>query len=268
MRRLIPFDCAGETLFGTLDEGMCEVGLLIVSGGNEIRMGAHRGMATLAQRLSHAGFPCFRFDRRGVGDSSGENRGFEHSREDIAAALREFRRQAPRLRRIVAFGNCDAATALALFHGDLGIDALVLANPWIVETGDDALPPPAAIRARYLERLRDPGAWLRLLRGGVDLRKAWRGIRRLTAERGAGDALGTRFADALATSAAPVTILLAERDNTARAFSAAWGRLADRGLRARIALRRLPSASHSFAPPADKAWLEQQIIAALESAAR
>ena len=52
MRRLIAFPCAGETLLGTLDEAYGKTGLLIVSGGNEIRIGAHRGMALLAQRLS------------------------------------------------------------------------------------------------------------------------------------------------------------------------------------------------------------------------
>ena len=34
------------------------------------------------------------------------------------------------VKRLVAFGNCDAATSLGLFHHALGIDALLLANPW------------------------------------------------------------------------------------------------------------------------------------------
>jgi hypothetical protein len=37
MRRMIDFDCAGDMLVGTLDEGEGTTGLLIVSGGNEIR---------------------------------------------------------------------------------------------------------------------------------------------------------------------------------------------------------------------------------------
>ncbi|WP_443018676.1 hypothetical protein [Sphingomonas sp. 7/4-4] len=95
MRKLIEFPCAGETLFGTLDEAPGTTGLLIVSGGNEIRVGAHRGMALLAGRLAEAGHPVFRFDRRGVGDSSGENHGFESSPDDIAAAAAAFRQAAP-----------------------------------------------------------------------------------------------------------------------------------------------------------------------------
>ncbi|MCZ3268409.1 hypothetical protein NYZ59_19170, partial [Acinetobacter baumannii] len=76
MRSLIAFPCAGDTLIGTLDAAPGTTGLLIVSGGNEIRCGAHRGMALLAQSVSAAGHPVFRYDRRGIGDSTGENRSF------------------------------------------------------------------------------------------------------------------------------------------------------------------------------------------------
>ena len=145
MRRLIEFPCAGERLLATLDEAPGQTGLLIVSGGNEVRSGAHRGMALLAARLAAAGVPVFRFDRCGVGDSSGENRGFLSAAPDIAAAAATFTAETG-VRRLVAFGNCDAATALALFGHCAGIDRLILANPWVIED-DDALPPAAAIRA-------------------------------------------------------------------------------------------------------------------------
>src|SRR3546814_2513341 len=54
MRTLIAFPCEGETLVGTLDAAPGKTGLLIVSGGNEIRVGAHRGMALLAERLARS----------------------------------------------------------------------------------------------------------------------------------------------------------------------------------------------------------------------
>ena len=114
MRRLIAFPCAGDTLIGTLDAAPGTTGLLIVSGGNEIRCGSHRGMALLAQSMSAAGHPVFRFDRRGVGDSSGDNAGFLGSADDIAAAAATFRAEMPGMRRLVGFGLCDGATALAL----------------------------------------------------------------------------------------------------------------------------------------------------------
>ena len=133
MRRVITFPCAGDTLVGTIDEALGTTGLLIVSGGNEIRSGAHRGMALLAADIATLGYPVFRYDRRGVGDSSGENGGFLSSSDDLAMAVTAFRGEAPHLSRIVGFGNCDAASTLALFGRAAGIDAVLLANPWVVE---------------------------------------------------------------------------------------------------------------------------------------
>ncbi|WP_308223027.1 hypothetical protein [Sphingomonas sp. J344] len=144
MRRLTHFQCAGETLAATLDEAAGTTGLLIVSGGNEIRIGAHRGMAELGAIIAASGHPVFRYDRRGIGDSSGENNSFESTAQDICEAAAAFRREVPQLTRIVAFGNCDAASALILFHAGAPIDALILTNPWTIEPGADGndLPPP------------------------------------------------------------------------------------------------------------------------------
>jgi len=119
MRRLTGFVCEGAWCAATLDTGDSDTGLLIVSGGNEIRSGAHAGQASLAARLAHEGFPVFRYDRRGVGDSEGENPTFRHSGPDIAAAIAAFKAAAPHVSRVVAFGNCDAAAALMLFAPEL-----------------------------------------------------------------------------------------------------------------------------------------------------
>ena len=86
IRRHLTFSVAGNTLVATIDEGPGTTGLLIVSGGNEIRAGAHRGMAMLAARLAQSGTPVFRYDRRGVGDSTGSNAGFAGGRDDLLAA--------------------------------------------------------------------------------------------------------------------------------------------------------------------------------------
>lgn len=258
MRRLITIACAGDRLAGTLDEGNTTTGLLIVSGGNEIRIGAHRGMALLAARLAASDTPVLRYDRRGIGDSTGENHGFLDSAPDIAAAAATFVAETG-IRRLVAFGNCDAATALALFHGVAGIDALILANPWVIENSDD-LPPAAAIRARYAEKLRNPKEVLRLLRGGVNIGKVFGGLRKISAAKPeTSDSLASRLMAALASSTIPITILLARCDNTAIAFRKHWeaAPLAD------ISLREYDTDSHSFATQADKHWLFEQIQAVL-----
>ena len=237
-------------------------GLLIVSGGNEIRIGAHRGMARLAATVAAQGHPVFRFDRRGIGDSTGENGGYASSGPDIRAAIVAFRKAAPQLTHIVAFGNCDAATALVIHRAEAAIDALVLANPWVIPPTDD-LPPPAAIKDRYSRRLRDPAAWAALLTGKIDMRALGRGLGRLALPKKHSD-LATAFAAALNAAPLPTTILLAERDGTALAFADAWQGEGFADVRARVTLRTIDSASHSFAHDTDYQALTEVILNALK----
>lgn len=269
MRRWLTFAVEGDACAASLDEAAGTHGLLIVSGGNEIRSGAHRGMADLAARIAAAEHPVLRFDRRGVGDSTGTNGGFRSSGPDIAAAIALFRSSCPQLRRITAFGNCDAASALVL-HVSAdggGIDSLILANPWILDPDDTAspapaLPPAAAIRARYAAKLRDPREWRRMLTGGVNLVKLARGLRS-AAHQQATPQLAAILAQRLAHLSLPVTILLAERDGTALAFAAAWQTPIFAGVRQRVIVHRVDSASHSFADDSSRAWLESRIRAEL-----
>ncbi|MHA4836091.1 hydrolase 1, exosortase A system-associated [Sphingopyxis sp. MSC1_008] len=264
MRRQLSFECEGATLAATLDEATGSTGLLIVSGGNEIRSGAHRGMAMLAARIAEAGHPVFRFDRRGTGDSEGANGGFESSGPDIGAAIAAFREAAAQVTHIVAFGNCDAASAL-LLHQPLALDGLIVANPWTYdgdaeEAEEPALPPASAIRARYLARLKDPKSLLRLIKGEVDFRKLFRGISALKAPvaPAAPDSLAAQIDRAITELDTPTTILLASGDRTAQAFIEKCPSTLNR-----VPVERLASASHSFAGD-DGEWLAARILAALK----
>ncbi len=262
MRRILSFPCEGQVLAGTLDEAAGSTGLLIVSGGNEIRIGAHRGMAKLAFDVAAAGFPVLRFDRRGIGDSDGKNTGFLASKNDIAAAIAAFREECPNVDRIIAFGNCDAASALVIHH-PLRLSALILTNIWVMEPSDD-LPPSAAIKARYLERIRDPNAWIRLFTGAINLRKVLGGLTKIVRPK-AVSGLATRVAKGLASYEGKISILLASRDATALAFSAEWegGHFSAARSRDDITLTRIDSASHSFASDADYQKLYEAVLAPL-----
>lgn len=253
------FGCGSLTLAGTLDTAPGTSGLLIVSGGNEIRSGAFGGQAELAARIARAGFPVFRFDRRGVGDSQGENRGFRNSARDIAAALEAFRAMAPQISRVVAFGNCDAASALILASG-AGCDALVLSNPWTIEgnVDSDPTPPPAAIRARYLEKLKNPREIARLLGGGVNLRKLARGMARLLNPVSSPSSLAESMRAGLTAFDGEVRFLLATADRTAQVFEAAWDKGDPR-------IRRCEGAGHAYVEPEHRDWLKAEILAALRA---
>ncbi|MXO72336.1 hydrolase 1, exosortase A system-associated [Alteraurantiacibacter buctensis] len=262
-RRHLTFHCEGDILAATLDEASGTDGLLIVSGGNETRAGAFSGQSHLAARIAAKGYPVLRFDRRGVGDSSGQNRGFRESREDILAALAAFRDQCPNVSRIVAFGNCDAASALMLMRGD-GCDALVLSNPWTFEDEADdayALPPPEAIRARYWAKLRNPAEWLRLLRGQVNLSRLRQGLGAAAARSAGPTGLAQEMAKGLDGATKPYAILIAGNDRTGLAFDRFW---TTHGNLQQGPVYRCPGASHAYLEPHAAEWLEAQVMAMLQ----
>ncbi len=261
MSRLhLTFACGSLTLAGSLDTAPGHTGLLIVSGGNEIRSGAFSGQAQLAASVARAGFPVFRFDRRGIGDSEGENRGFRASSKDIKAALDAFRAIAPDVERVVGFGNCDAASALMLSAGE-GFDGLVLSNPWAIKEsgeGEAASPPPAAIRQRYAEKLRNPKEIGRLLSGGVDLRKLARGLLRSVQSEPAPTGLLDEIRAGLAGFTGDTRFLLATADRTAQHFEALWDADDPR-------IARCEGAGHSYAETEHRQWLKDQVLAALRA---
>ena len=261
MSRLhLTFACGSLTLAGTLDTAPGHTGLLIVSGGSEIRSGAFSGQAHLAARIAQAGFPVFRFDRRGVGDSEGVDHGLRSSGRDIASALSAFRAMAPEVDRVIAYGNCDAASALMLTKG-AGFDGLVLSNPWSYETeldGEDAAPPPAAIRKRYAQKLKDPSEIVRLLRGGVDLRKLGKGLLKSARPSPRASALLDEMREGLESYSGSVALLLATADRTAQQFAEGWDPSDSR-------IQRCEGAGHAYIEPEHRAWLEARVLAALRS---
>jgi exosortase A-associated hydrolase 1 len=237
-----------------LDEALGPTGLLIVGGGNELRSGAWNGQAMLAARLAAAGFPVFRFDRRGVGDSEGANGGFRSSAADIAAALTAFRGEAPQVNRVFAFGNCDGASALMLSRGT-GCDGLLLSNPWTIEGDSEKAPPPAAVRAHYAQRLKDPRALLRMLTGRVSLSNLLASLRSALKPAPPPSSLALEVTAGLSRFKGPATILLAGRDRTAQVFEAGWDKADAR-------IKKCPDATHSYVESQE--WLFDQIIGAMK----
>lgn len=258
MRQLLTFSCEGETLGASLDLGRGEVGVLMVTGGSQTRIGSHRMYERLAKSLAERGFSCFRFDRRGVGDSSGDDPGFRDSGPDIAAAAADFRQAAPNVRRMVGLGLCDGATALALQGAGAGFECLILINPWLVEAEADA-PPPAAIKRHYINRLTSREGWKKLLTGAISAPKLIRGLKSLAAARAG--SLSQEVARSLSHHA-PCACILATGDATAIAAEAEWRKPSFAASRSDPIL--IESDSHTFAKPGDEEALLGAVLEALE----
>lgn len=261
MRRALTFACEGATLAATLHPAEGVTGVVIVTGGVQTRSGAHRGFVDLADKLAAAGHPVLRYDRRGVGDSDGADPGFRNSGPDIAAALAALRAACPNVTRVAGWGLCDGAAALALHP--TGFDALMLANPWTLDCDASAeIPGRAAVASRYRARLLELSFWKKLLTGGINLRRATSGLSSLTKAEPVTETAKS-MAASLAAFDGQLFILLAERDNSATTFAAAW--YSPTFVRARERLdatvHTLRHADHSFSRPGDAAVLAEKCVA-------
>lgn len=261
MRRLMRFPCAGATLSGSIDEADNAVGLLCVTGGSQVRSGPHRMLHLLARRVADAGYPVFRYERRGLGDSDGVDPGYEDSGPDLAAAAAAFRKAAPHIRTLAGFGLCDGATTLALHGKEAGIGGIVLANPWLVEAAPDALAP-AAARAHYRDRLRSPKVWAGVLTGKVDVLGAAKSLFGAATASNA-SSLGDQVAARLAPYAGKLTLILAERDGTAIAAQACWKGAAFTHVRDEEVVT-IATDSHTFAREGDHEQVARNVIAFLQ----
>lgn len=169
----ICFDCKGDSLVGILHrpDGIPARGILIaVAGGPQYRVGGHRQLVLWARRMAAEGYAVFRFDYRGWGDSHGTFRDFDSVDDDIRAAMDRFKADVPELTEIVMWGECNAASAILFYaHSDSRVKGLVLLNPWVRTTEGQAK---TIVRHYYVQRLRDPSFWKKLLGGNLNLLKS------------------------------------------------------------------------------------------------
>ena len=278
MEEALTFECAGDTLVGVLHGTTAPArrGVLIVVGGPQYRAGSHRQFLLLARELATHGVPVLRFDYRGMGDSAGERRTFEHVDADLRSALDVFFVSVPGLKDVVIWGLCDAASA-ALFYArrDARVSGIVLLNPWVHDERSGAR---VYLRHYYVQRLFQSSFWRKVGSGEFSIRSAVSGLRQLVvaalriSPRGAQDATRSQVA---ATAAAEdvsyiarmeeglsefrgrVLLVLSGNDYTAQEFknlvaaSRRWRRLlAD----ARVVRYDLAEANHTFSR---SAWRDQ-----------
>ncbi len=210
----------------------------------------------MARTLAAAGFPVFRFDYRGMGDSTGEPRTFESVDDDIRAAVDAFVAAAPGVHRVVLFGLCDAAAAVWMYcTKDARLAGLMLANPWVRTTAGESK---AFVRHYYLRRLLQRSFWSKAFSGGLRPLDSARGVlkflRQAMTATTRDTTLGAEcFLDRMRRGAVafsrPVLILLSDRDLTAREFeglvqdSRAWGNLIARPA---VEVSKVCDSDHTF----------------------
>jgi len=243
-------------------------GVLVLVGGPQYRAGSHRQFTLLARALAEQGIPAMRFDVCGMGDSSGEARGFEHQEVDLRAAIDTFMACVPGMRKVVLWGLCDGAFAAAVYAGgDPRVGGLVLLNPWL-RTEESAAK--ATLKHYYRQRLLAPDLWKKVIRGRFELRTAAaalfgqlrQALRPPTpvADGGApgcGSSLPERMHRGLTCFHGPVLLILSGADLTAREFvdvsaaSPQWRTLMEAP---RFTRHELAHADHTFSC---RAWRDQ-----------
>ena len=271
----VVFRCGADELIGVVHRAVghdARLGVLVVVGGPQYRVGSHRQFTLMARSLAESGFPVMRFDYRGMGDSDAEPRSFETVAEDLLCAMEVFFQAAPGLERVVLWGLCDAASAV-LMHAprDARIGGLVLVNPWARSTSGEAR---AYVKHYYGQRLFQRSFWVKMFSGESSPLRALaafiRDLRTAYSRRASAPPLSfiERMRIGLQESRTPVLFAMSERDLTAREFDdlAERDELWRRALsRPGVQIVRLDGADHTFSdrPALDRAtncfrdWLRE-----------
>lgn len=263
------FSCGADELVGVVSrpcERAAAVGVLVIVGGPQYRVGSHRQFVLLGRELAEQGISCMRFDYRGMGDATGDSRSFEAVSEDVGAAVDAFFNLVPELEHVVLWGLCDGASAACFFAPrDKRVCGLVLLNPWVRTDQGKAK---TYLKYYYLRRLFSRGFWLKLVRGGLQLGQSvselGRAVGRAHGVSGVADlaeGLPTRMLKGLETSALPVLVILSGRDFVAREFeqllgsSQGWSELAKKSR-----VLHLEGADHTFSSSNQRARVCEMTI--------
>lgn len=249
------FACENETLVGILARPAqpADLGIVIVVGGPQTRVGSHRQFVLLSRVLAAAGFPVLRFDVRGMGDSTGAQRNFEHIAPDIAAAIDTLHSACPTVKRIVLWGLCDAASAVLLYCDDTRdprIAGLILLNPWV---RSEATLAKTQVKHYYGQRLLQREFWAKLFSGRLNILAALGELLRKLGQARARPAAALGFQERMARGwknfRGRILLILSGNDYTAKEFlEYAAGSTSWRGLLEQPGVTRidLADADHTF----------------------
>ena len=276
--------CEGERLVAILSEPTSptynDLGVVIIVGGPQYRAGSHRQFVHLARTLATAGVCSLRFDVRGMGDSTGAQRSFEHLTADTGAAIDALMSARPNLRRVALWGLCDGASAALLYLDESGHDsrvqALLLLNPWVRSAATLAA---MHLKHYYTRRLLQREFWGKLLHGqvaGLALRELVRSVGLMLRRNGGNlqtegapspTPYPQRMARAWARFEGQVLLVLSGNDYTAKEFLEAWGGTDWLAVRSHWGLQQMgfAEADHTFSQMESQNALESRCVEWLHS---
>jgi uncharacterized protein len=163
------FRCESELLIGILakPEVPAQIGIIVIVGGPQYRVGSHRQFVLLSRMLAKEGYAVLRFDYRGMGDSGGPMHSFDSVSADVASAIGELQLRIPSIQNVVLWGLCDGASASLLYlqqTNDPRVKGLCLLNPWIRSETSLAR---TQVRHYYFDRFVQREFWQKLLTGRI-----------------------------------------------------------------------------------------------------
>lgn len=223
----IGFVCGDEQLLGILSQParLASIGVVIIVGGPQYRVGSHRQFVLLARALAAAGYAVLRFDYRGMGDSGGTPVDFLNADADIEAAINTLLAHAPAVEQVALWGLCDAAAAALLYcdgKPDPRVTALCLLNPWVRSQASLAR---TQVKHYYAQRMLQRAFWAKLLSGQVAIGAVTGLIRNLGLAFKGGRAgaaaqlpFQTRMANAWRGLGGSLLLILSGEDYTAKEF--------------------------------------------------
>ena len=258
----LTFTCQDQQLIGIhhSPQNPAKKGVLIIVGGPQSRAGSHRLFTLLARHLAQNGYPVFRFDYRGMGDSSGAERNFEDIHEDICCALDAFSAASPHVSEFVLWGLCDAASAAVCYaSADARVTGMVLLNPWIRTNRTEAQ---TFLKYYYVRRFAEPAFWKKLSGEKFYLFKAAGSVFKQLKLAYQPDSqpqndLPIRMLSGMRRFNGPALFILSGNDLTAKEFmhvtnsSREWQQLL---LESRFSRQELDQADHTFSC---KIWRDQ-----------